>query len=90
MSAAGVARKGYIPVAGEWYPAIVYPYPKVYHKYLKAQAFQELYPDIEEDNTNDQQDDQNQETNTNTNTNPQQQQDPVNDPKDLEEDLSGL
>lgn len=52
MSSAGVARKGYIPIAGQWYDPIVYPYPRVYHKFLNKKTFIEIYPELK-DNTDE-------------------------------------
>lgn len=40
------AIPAYSPVAGEWYPAIEYPYPKVYHKFLNKKTFDEIYPEL--------------------------------------------
>ena len=38
--------EGYSPVAGEWYPAIEYPYPKVYHEFVRDDLFEEMYPEL--------------------------------------------
>lgn len=38
--------EGYSPVAGEWYPAIEYPYPKVYHEFVRDDVFGEMYPEL--------------------------------------------
>ena len=43
------AIPAYSPVAGGWYPAIEYPYPKVYHKFLNKKTFDEIYPDLVND-----------------------------------------
>lgn len=45
----GIAMAGYIPVAGEWYPAIEEVRPRVYHKYLHKDDFARHYPDLVED-----------------------------------------
>ena len=37
---------GYNPVAGEWYDAVEYPHPAVYHEFVKEDTFSELYPDL--------------------------------------------
>ena len=56
---AGTAIVGYSPVADVWYPSIVYPYPKVYHRFLNKKTFEEIYPEVIINNT---------ETNQNTTT----------------------
>ena len=38
--------EGYSPVAGEWYPAIEYPYPKVYHEFVRDDIFEDMYPEL--------------------------------------------
>lgn len=42
----GYARAGYIPVAGEWYPALEEVRPRVYHKYAHEDIYKTLYPDL--------------------------------------------
>lgn len=39
-------KKEFSTVAGEWYPAIEYPYPKVYHRFINEPTFEIIYPEL--------------------------------------------
>ena len=87
--AAATVFEGYSPVAGEWYPAIDYPYPKVYHKYLNKKTFDEIYPELV--NTEDTEEDNGETQNPTTTPTEDPTTEPVDDGDiDNNEDLSGL